>query len=106
MWLGFVRFEIEFGIIAVFRWSTRLRKKEKERWEPFLRGYTKERSLNDIDLKYIPLFIGIRHFWLLGLHTGNGHDFGFGWMNNKYFDRAIKFFRDWDTEFFADKKEI
>ena len=91
--------------IAVFRWGARLRDKEKEYWEPFLRGYTEERSINNIDLQAIPLFIAIRHFWLLGLHTGNGHDWGFGWMNDGYFDNAMKFFREWDTEYFADKNK-
>lgn len=89
--------------IAVFRWGARLGEKEKEGWEPFLRGYTEERSLHDIDLQAIPLFIGIRHFWLLGLHTSNGHVWGFGVMNDEYFDRAIKFLRDWDAEYFAGK---
>ena len=91
--------------IAVFRWAARLREKEEQRWEPFLRGYTQERSLQEVDLQAIPLFIGIRHLWLLGLHTSNGQDWGFGWMNDKYFDRAIKFFQDWDAEYFTDKNE-
>lgn len=91
--------------LAVFRWGARLREKEKERWEPFLRGYTAERSLNDLDLQAIPLFIGIRHLWLLGLHTSNGQDWGFGWINDDYFDQAVKFLRDWETEYFAGKNE-
>lgn len=89
--------------LAVFRWGARRRGKEEEQWEPFLCGYNTERNLNYIDLQAIPLFIGIRHFWLLGLHTGNGHDRGFSWMNDEYFDRAIKFFREWDTEYASEK---
>jgi Ser/Thr protein kinase RdoA (MazF antagonist) len=91
--------------IAVFRWRARLIEKENEYWEPFLRGYTEERTIRDIDIEAIPLFIGIRHLWLLGLQTGNGHDFGFGWMNDKYFDKALKFLREWDAEYFGDTYE-
>ncbi len=88
--------------IAVFRWSARLRGKEKERWESFLQGYTEERHLADADLRAIPLFIGIRHIWLLGLHTGNGQDWGFGWMNDGYFSSQLKFLKEWEAEYCTD----
>jgi Ser/Thr protein kinase RdoA (MazF antagonist) len=84
--------------IAVFRWSSRLANKEKERWTPFLRGYTEVRPLEDIDLRATPYFVAIRHVWLTGLHTGNGQDWGY-WMDDRYFDRALKFFREWEAEF-------
>ncbi len=84
--------------VAVFRWSARLREKETLCWEPFLRGYQAVRAIADVDLRAIPLFIGIRHFFLLGVHTGNGQDWGFGWMNEKYFDEAIAFFKAWEAE--------
>jgi Ser/Thr protein kinase RdoA (MazF antagonist) len=83
--------------IAVFKWGARLRGKEKEYWEPFLKGYQAERTLKDIDLRAVHLFIGIRNFCLVGLHAANGHDWGFGWINDRYFDKSIKFFRDWDS---------
>lgn len=89
--------------IAVFRWGARLRGKDKERWPSFLRGYTEERPLGDTDIQATPYFVAIRHFWLLGLHTGNGPDWGFVWMNDGYFDRALKFFREWETEYLAEK---
>jgi Ser/Thr protein kinase RdoA (MazF antagonist) len=89
--------------IAVFRWSARLRGKEKERWPSFIRGYTDQRPLSEIDLRSIPYFVAIRHLWILGLHTGNSHDWGIGWLNDAYFDRAIKFFREWESEFLIER---
>jgi Ser/Thr protein kinase RdoA (MazF antagonist) len=88
--------------LAVFRWLARINGQEKERWEPFLRGYREEKNLNEIDLQAVPLFIGIRNMWIFGLHAGNGHDWGFGWLNDKHFDLVIKFFHDWDAEYFAE----
>jgi Ser/Thr protein kinase RdoA (MazF antagonist) len=92
--------------IAVFRWHARLVGKEKERWPHYLRGYREVRPISEVDLQATQYFVAIRHIWLLGLHTGNGHDWGFGWMNDQYFDRAIKFFREWETEQVGEKQIV
>lgn len=84
--------------IAVFRWGARGSGKEKERWPHFLRGYREVRPISEVDVQATWYFVAIRHFWLLGLHTSNGQDWGFGWMNDQYFDGAIKFFREWEAE--------
>ena len=84
--------------IAVFRWSARLRGKEEEQWSAFLRGYREVRNVHEMDIQAIPYFVAMRHLWLMGLHTGNREDFGIAWMNDAYFEKAIKFLRDWDAE--------
>ena len=89
--------------LAIFQWGAKRASQVQERWEPFLRGYTESRKLNDLDLQAVPLFVMMRQFWLLGLHTANGHDWGFGWLNDRYFDTEIKFLRDWEAERFADE---
>jgi len=90
--------------IAVFRWEARLSEKEKERWPPFLHGYREERHISESDLHATSDFVALRHFWLLGLHASNGCDtFGHGWMHDRYFGRAIKFFRAWETEYLAEE---
>jgi Ser/Thr protein kinase RdoA (MazF antagonist) len=87
--------------IAVFLWCSRLQNKHKTRWTPFLRGYTEERKLNEPDILAAQYFTAIRNFWLLGLHTQNlVNVFGLSWLNDEYFDKALKFFHDWDTEVF------
>jgi Ser/Thr protein kinase RdoA (MazF antagonist) len=92
--------------IGNFRWNSRLNKKDKEMWPSFLRGYTEERHLNDLDIQTTRYFVPIRHFWLLGVHTSNGQDWGFGWINDGYFDRALKFFHEWEAEYLTDIVEI
>jgi Ser/Thr protein kinase RdoA (MazF antagonist) len=89
--------------LAVFRWGARLSEKDKERWPAFLRGYTEARPLSETDIQATSYFVAIRHIWLLGLHTGNGQDWGFGWMNDRYFDHFLKFFREWEAEFLSEK---
>ncbi|HMS86663.1 MAG TPA: phosphotransferase [Nitrospira sp.] len=84
--------------LAVFRWAARLRKKEQDQWPAFLRGYRDERDLYEKDIQAVPYFVAIRHVWLLGLHAEGRQDWGVGWMDNAYFDQAIKFLREWETE--------
>lgn len=87
--------------IAVFRWSARALEKEEERWVPFLNGYREVRELKQVDLDATSLFVGARAIWLLGLHAANAWDWGSGWIDEAYFNRAMKFFRCWDGETFA-----
>ena len=68
-------------------------------------GYRDERDINDIDLQVTPYFVALRHLWLLGLHMGNRQDWGVGWMNDAYFDDAIKFFRECEAEHLGDKRD-
>lgn len=55
--------------LAVFRWSARLRGKEKEYWPLFLSGYQEVKSIGNRDIEATVNFIAVRHFWLLGLHA-------------------------------------
>lgn len=84
--------------IAVFRWNARLRGKDNERWPHFLRGYREVRPISEVDVLAAWYFVAIRQFWLLGLHTSHGADWGYGWMTDQYFDEALKFFREWEAE--------
>jgi len=35
----------------------------------------------------------------MGLHVSLGDRFGWGWINDRYFDRHLKMLRDWETKF-------
>jgi hypothetical protein len=56
------------------------------------------RPMNECDLEAVPLFVAIRHIWLLGLDTGNGDDWGYGGLDTNYFDWGLTFLRDWEAE--------
>jgi hypothetical protein len=35
----------------------------------------------------------------MGLQIGLADRFGWGWLNDRYFDRHLKILRDWETNF-------
>ena len=87
--------------LAVFSWDCRLNGREPSAGLAFLRGYEELRNVRELDLKAIPLFIAIRQIWLMGLHFGNAHHFGYGWFGDKYLDHNIKFLKNWELEFLS-----
>ena len=87
--------------VAVFRWHSMLREKEMENWDAFLRGYSEVRELKAADIEAVPLFIGARHVWIMGLHTTNAYEWG--WLNDDYFDHQLKFLYKWETKYLAQK---
>ncbi|GCF10046.1 phosphotransferase [Dictyobacter arantiisoli] len=92
--------------LAVFCWAaalgkTRLGRKDEDieiLWTSFLNGYQERRKLRPINIQAIPLFVAVRHIWFLGLHTGNWDNWGYGEVNDHFFDREMAFLRDWVTQ--------
>ncbi len=86
--------------LAVFPWGFALDGSPTERIEAmgraFIGGYTRHRTLADNDIDAIPVFVAIREIWLLGLHLAIGDQFGWGWINDGYFDHHFKVLREWD----------
>ncbi len=90
--------------LAVFRWCGRLEEQEDLRWEPYLRGYREIRPLNDLDVQAIPLFVGARYIWHMGVHTQNAPDWGCGFLNDGYFDRRLEQLRAVEADYLAGKE--
>ncbi|HEU0003372.1 MAG TPA: phosphotransferase [Ktedonobacteraceae bacterium] len=84
--------------IAVFRWARALNQQDETLWEAFLRGYRQQRTIQAVDLAAVPLFVAIRQIWLLGLHTSNAPDWGYGFLNKHYFDSNMQFLKGWIDE--------
>jgi len=87
--------------VAVFRWHAMLREKEMENWSSFMRGYGEVRALKASDIEAIPLFIGARHVWIMGLHTANAREWG--WLADEYFDHQLKFLYKWESKYLGQK---
>jgi Ser/Thr protein kinase RdoA (MazF antagonist) len=76
--------------LAVFLWCCRLEEAVAVRWEPFLKGYRETRSINDLDVQAVPLFVCARYLWHISVHTQNTPDWGVGWLNNEFFDTHLR----------------
>jgi Ser/Thr protein kinase RdoA (MazF antagonist) len=87
--------------LAVFRWCSRLKEQEAVWWEPYLRGYREMRPLTDLDVQAIPLFVGARFIWHMGVHTQNADDWGCEWLNDEYFDEKLEYLRTVEADYFS-----
>ena len=88
--------------LAVFLWCARLENQVEERWQPFLQGYQQEREISPLDLKAVPLFVGTRYLWHMGVHTQNSPDWGIDFLGKKYFDARIKTLKQVEAEYLSD----
>lgn len=86
--------------IAVFRWFTVFRRpgisrqQDEKLWEAFLAGYTQHRTLNALDIAAVPVFVAIRQIWLQGVHTSGAPDWGYCYLDDRYFDESMKILRE------------
>lgn len=91
--------------LAVFPWAFAIRQNTTERIEAmgraFLKGYVRRRTPGLADIDAMAAFVAIRQIWLLGLHIGSGDRFGWGWINDGYFDTQLKVLRDWEKDWLS-----
>ncbi len=85
--------------LAVFLWCCRLEDAVDVRWEPFLHAYRETRSINELDVEAIPLFVCARYLWHMGVHTQNSPDWGIGFLNDRYFNDHFKRLREVDADY-------
>ena len=76
-------------------WSAKAKSKRTRRWNAFLNGYSKVRTLGTHELKATNIFVPIRHIWLLGMHTQLAETSGRGWFDDGYFDFHLRFIKRW-----------
>jgi Ser/Thr protein kinase RdoA (MazF antagonist) len=85
--------------LAVFLWCCRLEEATEARWEPFLSAYRETRTVDELDIKAIPLFVCARYLWHMGVHTQNSPDWGIGFLNDKYFKEHLSRLRKAEEDF-------
>ena len=93
--------------IAVFLWSRNCasyffdgwnrsgKAKATRQWNAFLNGYSKIRTLSTYELEAARIFVPIRHIWMIGLATHLAETGARCKIDDGYFDRHIKFIRQW-----------
>jgi len=96
---GFLAYDL-----AVLPWSQLLRKSlaepdadALEKWQHFLVGYKSQRAVTDVDAAAIPLFISVRHFWLMGEYASRAHHWGSQAMPTSWLTKQVDLLRSWQT---------
>ena len=87
--------------LAVFLWCCRLEDAIAARWDSFLAGYRETRSIGDLDVQAVSLFVCARYLWHMGVHTQNSMDWGIDFLNEGYFDDHFKRLRNAEADYLA-----
>jgi Ser/Thr protein kinase RdoA (MazF antagonist) len=84
--------------LAVFRWSQALNASpgSEPLWPSFLSGYRSVRPIDAVDLEAVPLFVAVRHFWLLGEYARRVGEWGSESLPAVWIKRQADFLRRWD----------
>ncbi len=87
--------------LAVFLWCCRLEDAVEARWDVFLTAYRGSRSISDLDVQAVPLFVCARYLWHMGVHAQNSYDWGIEFLNDGYYDTHLKRLRDAEAEYLS-----
>ncbi|MDX8364693.1 phosphotransferase [Cytobacillus sp. IB215665] len=84
--------------IAEFRLARQIHTKGDNKllnnlWDAFIQGYTSVRPLSQHDLDAIPVFVGIRQLWLMGLCLHDLHIVGSIDTGDGYINKKLEYFR-------------
>ncbi|WIV21101.1 phosphotransferase [Paenibacillus polygoni] len=85
--------------IAEFRLAREVRlrhdpDKLERLWNAFIEGYQSVRSLSEKDLQAVPMFVGIRQLWLMGLCLGDSHIHGSIDFDDDFISEKLDFFKN------------
>jgi Ser/Thr protein kinase RdoA (MazF antagonist) len=89
--------------LAVFLWCCRLQDAVAVRWAPFLHAYRETRSISDLDVTAVPVFVCARYLWHMGVHTQNAPDWGIDFLNEEYWCTHLKRLREGEADYLTQK---
>ena len=88
--------------LAVFLWSAyAFAPARRPLWRDFLSGYRSRNTLARPDLDAVPVFVPVRHIWLMGEYAAGSTGWGTQWLGS-WFDRQIEFLKSWEAEQLSD----
>lgn len=87
--------------LAVFLWCCRLQDAIAHRWSSFLEAYRETRTIIELDVQAVPLFVCARYLWHVGVHTQNSPDWGIGFLDDEYWNTHLNRLRDAAADYLA-----
>ena len=67
-------------------------------WHAFRAGYQSVRAVTPADEAAIPLFVAIRHVWLMGEYAGRTAEWGREMLSAAWLEREVKFLLAWERD--------
>lgn len=89
--------------LASFLWIKTWRNAQtvETEWAEYLKGYRAVRPLSSADLDVVPIFVGLREFWIMGQQAHAATQRGLWWVQDRFFAQRIEFLRKWEQQHFA-----
>lgn len=90
--------------LAVYLWGNLLGRqlarpdeKVEANWGNFLKGYCSVVPVASVDFQAIPVFIAIRHFWLMGEYASRLHRLGSQIFRGRWFRSNFELVKEWQS---------
>ena len=85
--------------LAVFLWCcVSFGRKWHASWHAFIEGYRTIRNVPSADFAAVPLFVPIRHMWLMGEYAGRVHEWGSQAAPAEWIATQLDFMLSWEEE--------
>jgi Ser/Thr protein kinase RdoA (MazF antagonist) len=97
---GFLAYDL-----AVYLWSTVLTER-RHLWPSFIERYQEAYPISAVDLDAIPLFVAIRHLWLMGEYATRSDEWGVDWLDETWRERQLDFLRQWEENYLSKSRLI
>ncbi|SMF80052.1 Ser/Thr protein kinase RdoA involved in Cpx stress response, MazF antagonist [Paenibacillus uliginis N3/975] len=75
-------------------------------WSAFIEGYHSIRALSESDLRAVPIFVGIRQLWLMGLCLSDPHITGSIDYGDEFIDEKLDYFKQLKEHLYGSYSEI
>lgn len=75
-------------------------------WTAFIEGYRSVRDLSENDLKAVPIFVGIRQLWLMGLCLKDPHINGSVDYDDAFIDDKLAYFKRLKENLYGEYSEV
>lgn len=85
--------------LAVHLWAqVSFGRRRHAMWHAFVEGYRSVRSIAPTDERAVPLFVPIRHIWLMGEYAGRTAERGTEILSAAWLEREVAFLLSWERD--------